>query len=294
MLNLCALSSILLDRLKSVTILVVACADTVTGCTNITRAKACARDMLIVVLLFSMPDNDKLTCTVTFLMYSFIILYDDACRNLSNAEVRCTINPYTGFEITQNSCKKYSGEIAIIGSGIKGLEAALYAASMGIKPIVYEKSDFGGQFNEIIDQYKKRDFMPLLEYYHSMLKRYGIEIRYESSNNGILCLPDKVYPDIGRNGDLSIDTNIYRYFDDVLKIAEKNRVIMSTRSLHSLERSRIDGYMKIAEKMGIEFKDMDSYVFQGFHEPFSYINHFKGIAYWRYVVYKYAILVVIK
>ena len=81
MLNLCALSSILLDRLKSVTILVVACADTVTGCTNITRAKACARDMLIVVLLFSMPDNDKLTCTVTFLIYSFIILYDDACTD---------------------------------------------------------------------------------------------------------------------------------------------------------------------------------------------------------------------
>ena len=77
-----------------------------------------------------------------------------------------------------------------------------------------------------------------------------------------MCLPDKVYPDIGRNGDLSIDTNIYRYFDDVLKIAEKNRVIMSTRSLHSLERSRIDGYMKIAEKMGIEFKDMDSYDFK--------------------------------
>lgn len=194
--------------------------------------------------------------------YRPCIRCNQACRNLSNAEVRCTINPYTGFEITQNSCKKYSGEIAIIGSGIKGLEAALYAASMGIKPIVYEKSDFGGQFNEIIDQYKKRDFMPLLEYYQSMLKRYGIEIRYESSNNGILCLPDKVYPDIGRNGDLSIDTNIYRYFDDVLKIAEKNRVIMSTRSLHSLERSRIDGYMKIAEKMGIEFKDMDSYDFK--------------------------------
>ena len=194
--------------------------------------------------------------------YRPCIRCNQACRNLSNAEVRCTINPYTGFEITQNSSKKYSGEIVIIGSGIKGLEAALYAASMGIKSIVYEKSDFGGQFNEIIDQYKKRDFMPLLEYYQSMLKRYGIEIRYESANNGILCLPDKIYPDIGINGDLSIDTNIYRYFDDVLKIAEKNRVIMSTRSLHSLERSRIDGYKKIAEKAGIEFRDMDSYDFK--------------------------------
>ena len=38
------------------------------------------------------------------------------------------------------------------------------------------------------------------------------------------CLPDKVYPDIGRNGDLSIDTNIYRYFDDVLKMKKEVRV----------------------------------------------------------------------
>ena len=66
-------------------------------------------------------------------------------------------------------------KIGIIGSGLKGLEAALYAASMAIKSIVYEKSDFGGQFNEIIDQYKKRDFMPLLEYYQSMLKRYRVQ-----------------------------------------------------------------------------------------------------------------------
>ncbi|EQB67858.1 MAG: hypothetical protein AMDU4_FER2C00333G0001 [Ferroplasma sp. Type II] len=59
--------------------LVVKCADTVTGCTNITSAKACASDMLIVVVLFSVPASDKFICTVTFLMYSFIILYDDAC-----------------------------------------------------------------------------------------------------------------------------------------------------------------------------------------------------------------------
>ena len=31
---------------------------------------------------------------------------------------------------------------------------------------------------------KKRDFMPLMEYYSAMLKKYGIDVRYESQENG--------------------------------------------------------------------------------------------------------------
>jgi flavin-dependent dehydrogenase len=183
-------------------------------------------------------------------------------RNLSNAEVRCTINPYTGLEETIRSGNKYKGEIAIIGSGIKGLEAALYSASKGFKPLIYEESSFGGQFNEIIDEYKKRDFTPLIKYYRSMLETYGIEVRYESPGKGIFCLPDKVYPDILDAGDITIDTNIYRYFDDALSLAVKNKVVMSNNSLYSLERSRVTGYKQIAEKAGIEFKDLDHYDFK--------------------------------
>ncbi len=194
--------------------------------------------------------------------YRMCIRCNQACRNLSNGEVRCTINPYTGLEATIQSSRKYKGEIAIIGSGIKGLEAALYSASKGFRPVMYEESGFGGQFNEIIDEYKKRDFTPLIQYYRSMLETYGIEVRYESSGKGIFCLPDKIYPDIIDNGDITIDTNIYRYFDDVLRIASKNRVIMSNNSINSLERSRVVGYRKIAEKAGIEFRDLDHYDFK--------------------------------
>ena len=194
--------------------------------------------------------------------YRVCIRCNQACRNLANAEVRCTINPYTGIEGTVQPGRKYHGEIAIVGSGIKGLEAALYSANKGFKPVIYEESSFGGQFNEIIDEYKKRDFTPLIKYYRSMLEKYGIEIRHESSNTGIFCLPDKVYPDILDMGDISIDTNIYRYFDDALRIAEKNKVIMSNNSLNSLERSRVTGYRRLAEKAGIEFRDMDHYDFK--------------------------------
>ena len=191
--------------------------------------------------------------------YRPCIRCNQACRNLSNAEVRCTINPYTGLETTEYQSQKYHGEIIIIGAGIKGLEASIYAAKLGLKPIIYEKSALGGQFNEIIDEFKKRDFMPLIDYYSSMLKRYGIEVRYEPQGNGIICTPDRVYPDIMNIGDITIDTNIYRYFDDVLTIAGRNHVIMSNSSVNSLERSRVSGYRKIAEKAGVEFKDLASY-----------------------------------
>ena len=191
--------------------------------------------------------------------YRPCIRCNQACRNLSNSEVRCTINPNTGLELTESINRRYNGEVIIIGAGIKGLEASIYAAKLGIKPVIYEKSDLGGQFNEIVDKYKKRDFMPLIDYYSAMLNRYGIEVRYESQSNGIICTPDRVYPDIRNRGDITIDTNVYRYFDDVLIIAEKNHVTMSNRSLSTLERSRIAVYRKMAEEAGIEFKDLDSY-----------------------------------
>lgn len=191
--------------------------------------------------------------------YRPCIRCNQACRNLSNAEVRCTVNPYTGIESIECHDRKYSGEVVIVGAGIKGLEASIYAASLGLKPVVYEKMSVGGQFNEIVDEYKKRDFMPLMEYYSAMLKRYGIDVRYESQENGIMCTPDRAYPDIRNSGDITIDTNVYRYFDDVLMIAARNHVIMSNDSLNSLERSRVSGYRKIAERAGIEFKNLDSY-----------------------------------
>ena len=191
--------------------------------------------------------------------YRPCIRCNQACRNLSSAEVRCTVNPYTGLELTEYHGHKYRGEIIIVGAGIKGLEASLYAVKLGLKPVIYEKSSLGGQFNEIMDEYKKRDFIPLIDYYRAMLKRYNVEVRYESQDSGIICTPDRVYPDIMNHGDITMDTNIYRYFDDALIIAARNHVIMSNRSLNSLERSRISGYRKIAEKAGIEFRDLDSY-----------------------------------
>ncbi len=176
---------------------------------------------------------------------------NQACRDLSRGEVRCTVNVETGFE-SRTLNKKYHGEISIGGAGVKGLEAALYAAKLGLRVYLYDNDDFGGQLNEIYDEYKKMEFMNLLNYYKNALEKYNI-IMDHSGSYDILCRPDKIYPDI--DGDVAIDSNVYKYHDLALKIARKNHVIMSNRSLSSLDRSRAAFFVKIAEKLGIEFKD---------------------------------------
>ncbi len=185
---------------------------------------------------------------------------NQACRNLSRSEVRCTVNVDTGLELYKNY-NKYSGEIIIDGAGIKGLEAALYSLKLGFKPVVYEENDTGGQLNEIRDEYKRREFNTLIDYYKNILKKNNIEVNRSRDNSGINCSPDIIYPDIYGNGDISIDTNIYRYFDDVLEIAKRNNVVMSSKSLLSIERSRRDVYKKLAENAGVKFKDADKYDF---------------------------------
>ncbi|AAT42958.1 NADH:flavin oxidoreductase [Picrophilus oshimae] len=175
---------------------------------------------------------------------------NQACRDLSRGEARCTVNVETGLE-SRIKYKKYHGEIAIGGAGIKGLEAALYASKLGLNVYIYDNYSFGGQINEIYDEYKKREFMNLLKYYESALKINNVKIEHEGSYD-VLCKPDKVYPDI--DGDVSIDSNVYKYHDLALKIALKNHVIMSYRSLNSLDRSRADFYTKMATRLGIEFK----------------------------------------
>ncbi len=185
---------------------------------------------------------------------------NQACRDLSRSEVGCTVNIDTAMELYKNH-NKYSGEIIIDGAGIKGLEASVYALKLGLIPVIYEENNIGGQFNEIKDKYKKNEFIKLIDYYKKTLDKNHIEINKLRDNNGINCSPDIIYPDIYNNGDISIDTNIYRYFDDVLEIANKNDVIMSNKSLLSLERSRRDNYKKIAENAGVIFKDLNKYDF---------------------------------
>ena len=186
---------------------------------------------------------------------------NQACRDISLGEVRCTVNPGTGYENLREPVKKLTGDIAIAGSGVKGLEAALMASSTGLKVTLYEMRDsIGGQLLDIRDEKKKTEFGRLVTYYESILKRKGVEIvtGTEYSGDGLYCLPDVSYPDIESSGKVSIDSDVYKYHDAALYLAENHEVEMSRRSLRSLDRTRRSEYVRKAESLGIKFVDHEN------------------------------------
>jgi|ECHvirMinimDraft_2_1075157.scaffolds.fasta_scaffold00106_9 2,4-dienoyl-CoA reductase-like NADH-dependent reductase (Old Yellow Enzyme family) len=183
---------------------------------------------------------------------------NQACRDLSYGEVRCTVNPDTGFENRVTPKPRLRGEMAIVGGGVKGMEAALTARSYGLKVILYEREDsLGGQLQEVIDPWKKVEFDRLISYYQHMLKRRGVEISLgtEYRGSGVYCLPDEVYPELPQSSEISIDSNVYKYHDLALSLAERGEVIMSNRSLGNLDRGRAEAFRRIAEERGVKFVD---------------------------------------
>lgn len=183
---------------------------------------------------------------------------NQACRDLGYGEVRCTVNPDLGFESLPKFHGKMSGKVAIAGAGIKGMEAAVSAAKSGMTVTLYDtRPEIGGQLLEITDESKKREFSALLAYYRNVLERLGVEVRLGSrfDGEGIYCLPDVSYPDIEPGEVVRIDSNVYKYHDLALKLAKDHRVIMTRRSLSSLDRVRAQSYREMAEKSGVEFTD---------------------------------------
>lgn len=181
---------------------------------------------------------------------------NQACRDLGYGEVRCTVNPDLGRELYSGFPVRHSGEISIAGAGIKGLEAALTAAKSGFRVTLYDiRTDIGGQLLDLYDPGKKREFSPLLSYYRNALEMLGVTFvlgrKYEGP--GLYCLPDVNYPEIGKGETVRIDSNIYRYHDDALRLARDHHVVMTKRSLSSLDRVRAASYTEMARKAGIEF-----------------------------------------
>ncbi|MGC8608692.1 MAG: FAD-dependent oxidoreductase, partial [Thermoplasmata archaeon] len=181
---------------------------------------------------------------------------NQACRNLSYGEVRCTVNPDTGFEFYHKYRKRYSGEIEIAGAGVKGIEAAISAAKSGLSVILYDRKDrIGGQILDIYDEFKKKEFSTLLSYYGHVLDALNVQFVPETEyrGKGLYCYPDTVYPEIVPKDHIIIDSNIYRYYDDALRMAEETKITMTDRSLLWLDRTRRDPYRIIAMQKGIEF-----------------------------------------
>lgn len=183
---------------------------------------------------------------------------NQACRDLAFGEVRCTVNPDLGFELHRKPIPANSESITIVGAGLKGLEAALTAARAGMKVTVVDQRDrIGGQLLDLYDEGKSREFSSLLAYYEKALKGYGVRFSLGMRHDGpgLYCLPDTRYPDLEEKDTVRIDSNVYMYHDLALRLAGKHRVIMTRRSLSSLDRVRVSSYLELAEKAGIEFTE---------------------------------------
>lgn len=183
---------------------------------------------------------------------------NQACRDLGFGEVRCTVNPDLGLESVRKPYPKLSGEITVVGAGIMGLEASLTAARSGMKVTLYdENTEIGGQLLQIYDESKKEEFSGLIRYYGRVLEKLGVRIvlgkRFQG--HGLYCTPPVVYPDIEAKETVRIDSNVYKYHDLALRLARDHRVVMSRRSLSSLDRVRVQSFLNEAKKAGIEFTD---------------------------------------
>jgi 2,4-dienoyl-CoA reductase-like NADH-dependent reductase (Old Yellow Enzyme family) len=184
---------------------------------------------------------------------------NQGCRDLSLGEVRCTVNPDVGYEFLRKN--RMNGEIAVIGAGIQGLEASIYASKMGLKVSLYEKEDeIGGQLNRLFDPFKKKAFERLLEYYRYALKAASVNVYLGTKYDGdaIRCLPEKVYPDLPEGAN-SFESNIYAHHDSFLRLAKSRKIEVSIKSLESLDRNRRVEYEKIAREEGIAFTEGKKY-----------------------------------
>ncbi len=108
---------------------------------------------------------------------------------------RCALNPETmqsdRFFVSPAKEKK---NVAIIGGGVGGMEAALLLKKRGHTPVIYEKSDrLGGVFNAAAAPDFKSHDKKLLEWYKTQLKKEGIEVRFNHEVRDIHEIPADAY-----------------------------------------------------------------------------------------------------
>jgi hypothetical protein len=180
---------------------------------------------------------------------------NQACRDLTFGEVRCTVNPDLGYEALISNSPSVSGRVDIIGAGIKGLEASILASQLGMKVTLHEKrKEIGGQLLDITDPEKRMEFSSLLKYYGYMLSHLGVDIKLGETfkGEGIYCLPDRVYPKIPEKDDILVDSNIYQHHDEILELSRKHKVTVTERSLESMDRVRKGSYQRKLDASGVE------------------------------------------
>ncbi len=182
---------------------------------------------------------------------------NQACRDFSFGQVRCTVNPLTGNE-TYYTAEHATGHVKIAGAGVAGMEAAIYLANAGMDVEINEAGNrIGGQINEIDEPTKRREFMALVDFYNQEVERLRIRVNFSTrvsvKDVDIFLATEDRYENLDEDNDIFVDSNIYKNLDQALKLAERCRIYMTERSLTSLDRHRQMVYRHTAENDGIVF-----------------------------------------
>jgi len=92
--------------------------------------------------------------------------------------VGCTVNPLAGNEGKREKFREIEPKnIAVIGSGVAGLECAVNLSKSGHTITVYEENNYiGGQIIDASAAPGKEDYKRLVSYYEYMIKKYNITL----------------------------------------------------------------------------------------------------------------------
>ncbi|KEF36099.1 NADH:flavin oxidoreductase [Schinkia azotoformans MEV2011] len=101
--------------------------------------------------------------------------------------IRCTVNPNMGREGELNILPaKTPRNIAVVGGGPAGMEAALVSAERGHKVTLFEKNQLGGALLASSVQSFKTDLRNLENYYSAQMKKLDINIVREEATATII------------------------------------------------------------------------------------------------------------
>lgn len=120
-----------------------------------------------------------------------------AGENSKGGAVRCMVNPMTGMEdeyvLSPAASKK---NIAVVGGGVAGCEAAIVAASRGHTVTLFEKApQLGGQWVLAAIPIGKGEFNSFLEWQHRQLQRLGVTVRLNTAVDAAMIkkeMPDAI------------------------------------------------------------------------------------------------------